>query len=589
MTELFGSADPDFREGSFCTCSDGNQYAIATQGTTPASLFNPCPYTSGSVPQTTMAPNISNCEFDGPANCSTTSDLNIQSIINQAHATFVAEELSNCSTFTARAGYPGINGAAAGDSCIEYFNITSHMLWWWEENSEHCTNDLNVGFANCFYDLTWDGGSNCSNLAGDFYCKEPNITLFRQGENQTLDFYVAWNIYNFALWSFSYYTAMQYAYSYTTAFIWNDTLAFEQVKGPFPIGEEILMGVLTFALGILSPSGWGKELPGKGGANAIQNVVDGAKEEAQTASQLGAWILQKIFQPEVPGEYLLRAAQQTPGLVHTILVPLETGTIDAAIYTSTELTANLAKFALALSQIIQDVEIDVSNNVTAFAEWTSTGFFFVPALMTEQDMVTYITWGLNTYVISQILQNDNVLITRQLDTNPYDLQHNASHMNLSNPAIIGCSHGYNEWNQCGAFWWDEVNNVAYSLSSTSDLWNNYSSDLTTIFDQNLTTPELLFLGSQYCQDGYNATADESPFTNAASGLVGMTTACLSDLAVCTWNLANASGEFVEPWCNVPGYFEPDYDFPDCAADNVDVPIGYLGYYLYNGATCESEE
>ena len=186
---------------------------------------------------------MSNCEFDAPDNCSSTSDLNIQSIIGQAHDTYVAEELSNCSNFTARAGYPGVNGAAAGD----------------------------------------------------FYCKEPNITLFRQGENQTLDFYVAWNIYNFATWSFSYYTAMQYAYSYTTAFIWNDTLAFGQIKGSFPLGEEIMLGFLTFALGLFSPSGWGKELPGKGGANAVQNAVEGAAGEAETASRLSAWILQKIF------------------------------------------------------------------------------------------------------------------------------------------------------------------------------------------------------------------------------------------------------------------------------------------------------
>lgn len=75
-----------------------------------------------------MAANFSNCEFDGPTNCST-SKLNIQAIIAQANATYVAEEISNCSTFTARAGYPGVLGAAAGDSCIEYFNITSHMPW----------------------------------------------------------------------------------------------------------------------------------------------------------------------------------------------------------------------------------------------------------------------------------------------------------------------------------------------------------------------------------------------------------------------------------------------------------------------------
>ena len=459
------------------------------------------------------------------------------------------------------------------------------MIWWWGENADHCTNDLNVGFANCFYDLVWDGNSNCSDLAANFYCAEPNITHF-YGVNQTLDFYVAWNIYNYATWSWTYYTAVQYAYDYTTAMIWNDTLAFEQIKGSFPLGLEIMLGILTFALGILSPSGWGKTLPGEGGANAVNAAIEGAEAESTEATALSAWILAKVFQPEVPGEYLLRAAQQAPGITHTILVPAKTGTINDAIITSAELTAQLRDFAMALSQIIENVAVAVPDNVTAFAEWTSGGYYFVEPPMNVNDMVGYITWGLNTYVISQILQNDNVFITRQLDTNPYDLQHNSSANTLTKASIIGCESNYNEWNQCGPFWWDEVNNVAYSLSSTSNPWNNYASDLMAVFNNNLTTPELLFLGSQACQDGYNATADASPFQNAAGGLVGQNTACLSNMAVCTWNLANDTYEFVEDWCNNDGYQTTGWDFDDCAADMVDVPLGYLGYYLWNGASCE---
>lgn len=453
-------------------------------------------------------------------------------------------------------------------------------------NGDHCINNLNVGFANCFYDLTVEEKSNCSDLSANWYCPEPKATAF-SGVNRTLDFYVAWNIYNYAIWSFSYYTAMQYAYSYTTAMIWNDTLAFEHIKGPFPLSLEIVLGVLTFALGIISPSGWGKTLPGEGGAIAVNEAVAVGKETTNAAA-LRAWILSKIFTPQVPGEYLLRATQQTPGTIHTILVPAKTGSIDAATYASAELTSKLANFTLEMSKTIEHVAVNVPDNVTTFAEWTSGGYYFVPPLMTEQDMVDYIKWGLNTYVISQVLQQGQVFITRQLDTNPYDLQHNASASKLSNAQMISCEYGYNEWGQCGPFWWDSTHNVAYSLSYTGDLWNNYSFDLTTVFNNNLTTPELLFLGSQACQDGYNATADASPYQNAASGLVGQDTACLSNLAVCTWNLANESYVFVEPWCQSDGYAQDGWNTTNCAGDAVDVPIGYLGYYLFNGATCESE-
>ena len=382
---------------------------------------------------------------------------------------------------------------------------------------------------------------------------------------------------------------MQYAYSYTTAMVWNDTLAFVHIKGSIPIGLEVLFGVCSFALGLISPSGWGKLLPAEGGATVVNAAIEEGEAAVSTAANLQAWVLSHIFAPQVPGEYLLRAAQQAPGLIHTVLVPAETGSINAAIYTSAELTAQLTNFAEALSQIIEDVAVSVPDNVTAFAEWTSTGYYMVEPLMNEQDMVSYIKMGLNTYIISQVLQSENVFITRQLDTNPYDLQHNSSAGNLSKASILGCEYEYNDWNQCGAFWWDETNNVAYALSSTSDLWNNYSWDLTVVFNNNLTTPEALFLGSQACQDGYNATADAGPTQNLASGMVGLNTACLSDLAVCTWNLDNASFEFVEPWCNTGGYGQDNWDLPDCAADAVDVPIGYLGYYLFNGAICESKE
>ena len=57
------------------------------------------------------------------------------------------------------------------------------------------------------------------------------------------------------------------------------------------------------------------------------------------------------------------------------------------------------------------------------------------------------------------------------------------------------------------------------------------------------------------------------------------------MAVCTWNLEDKWPEFYEDTCPQSG----SYMFPDCAADGVDVPLGYLGWWLYNGATCESEE
>nr|AUW30931.1 hypothetical protein [Cladonia uncialis subsp. uncialis] len=62
-------ADPDYDATPVCQCDDGKQYAMLSQGTTRASLFQPCGYAA--TPQTTAASNPSKCEFDGPSNCTT--------------------------------------------------------------------------------------------------------------------------------------------------------------------------------------------------------------------------------------------------------------------------------------------------------------------------------------------------------------------------------------------------------------------------------------------------------------------------------------------------------------------------------------
>ena len=57
------------------------------------------------------------------------------------------------------------------------------------------------------------------------------------------------------------------------------------------------------------------------------------------------------------------------------------------------------------------------------------------------------------------------------------------------------------------------------------------------------------------------------------------------MAVCTWNLGDQWPEFYEDGCPQ----QSNYDLPDCAAGATDVPLGYLGWWLFSGATCEEVE
>lgn len=400
--------------------------------------------------------------------------------------------------------------------------------------------------------------SNCSDLSGNAYCPKPNYADFTNAENSTLDFYVAWNIYNFQQWSYMYYTAMFYGGFLAGSQVWNTSVAFEHLHGA-DVKLEVMLAILTFALGLISPSGWANKIPG----DAASSKVDSSF----------------ILSNQVPGEYLLRAAQQSPGFAHNLL---PTGNIDDATMASDQIQAQLGEYIFALAGVIQDVSINVPNNLTAFVGWLGTGYFFnePPAL---NDMTSSIRQALNTYVLSQILQDNNIHVARQVDTNPFELQTNATGKELS--MDLGCKDGYNNYSICGEWWYDSIDNIAFSLYSESDYWASYIKDMETVFNEGLTTPELIFLGSQYCALGANASQGAGPEQSLASSDGAVTTACLSNMAVCTWNLANEWPEWYESTCTQ----DSNYDLPDCAADGTDVPLGYLGWYLYNGATCESEE
>ena len=300
------SADPESNATPVCQCDDSKQYAILSQGTTPASLFQICGYNA--TPQTTVAFNPSECEFDGPSNF-TTNTIDVQAIVEQAQETFQQQELGNCSGLTSHISDPGPVALSDGDSCADVFNVTLHIGWWWSENgAESQEND--VGFVNCFYNtVPHYNASNCSDLSGNAYCPRPQYADF-SGENATIDFYTSWDVYNFQQWSYMYYQAMFDGFSISQAQVWNTSVAFEHLKGA-DVLLEVILGILTFAAGLISPSGWANELPGG----------------FMSAKSDTSFLLRNL----VPGEYLLRAAQQAPALADHLLL---TGSLDDATISS---------------------------------------------------------------------------------------------------------------------------------------------------------------------------------------------------------------------------------------------------------------
>lgn len=543
-----GSADADYDSNYVCECNDGFEYPI-TSGNCYATA----------KPTTTATLTESPCEFDGPqSNCpAETQILNIPGAVESGQAAFNASMLSNCSDTQYYSGNPGPDALAEGYTCADAIPIAPYITWWWAENNAKCTAN-GVGFANCFYDDVVHGpSSNCSNLGGNFYCPQPNASDF-SGVNATVEYYVAYNIYNFATWAYWYYTALFQGGFLAGTQVWNASDSFVVPPKAIPTWAFYLMAALTMAFSAISPSGWAKEVPFESGS-----------------TNPSVWWKKN----QVPGEYVLREVQQAPGLAGNILPTGADGDADAAISAGI-IEAKIGEYMGYIADTMLTAAVSVPNNITAFIEWTSNGFFYTepPDIDTTMDQIKV---AINTFIMSQILQNDNFVIARQLDTNPLALYTNGTQgIDLR---LINCP-GYDSWSMCNVWWYWSDGNAAYSLFSTdaNDWHHNYTDDLEAFFDNGNLTPEDLFLGSQLCAIGANTPQGGAPGLTFNYTEGSIATACLSNIQICTWNLEDSWPQFYESEC--PS--QPGYDDDDCPADAPDPPYGDLGWDLFNGAACE---
>ena len=511
------------------------------------------------------------CVVYGPKNCTTNANSTAPNIAG-AEERYWDEVKGNCSDTVKSTNYPGPNAVKNGDTCAHVFNVTEYLAWWWPANEASCNEHQNIGLANCFYDYV--GGHNssdCSTVSvNNAKCPQLELGSF-SGPNATLEYYVAWNINNFAQWITAYYSTMYNAIQVTGDFVWPMSLHFEHLSSA-PIAATIMTAVFSFALGLISPSGWATV-----GPTAI-------------ATKSSSFL---PFAIEVPGEYVLRAFQQAPAFGDKLLPD---GTLEDAFIDAGELEGTLGSWANVFKDVIETAAVNDTRNDTAFNSWLSSGYFYnLPP--DQPTMQTGLVQALNTYVLAQVLENYNIIIARQVDTNPFELQFNATGKGIK--IDLGCEGGYNNWSMCGQWWWDSKSNIAYSLYKEDNYWTDYIPDLTWIFDGGYTTPENLFLGSQICAIEANSSKGLDP-RNLLDSLIegGLQTPCLSNIRVCTWNLQSAWPEFYESECPQEG----NYDVDDCVYDETgvpnsaplvdppldenNVPFGYLGYMLYHGAACE---
>lgn len=318
-----------------------------------------------------------------------------------------------------------------------------------------------------------------------------------------------------------------------------------------------LLAGLAWALGLLSPVGYAAALP------MLGKKVEGLAAQA-------------------PGEYLLRAIQNAPTLSRSLLDKGDLSSTDVQI---AELSSALARIVSQLQTNIQNSIILVMSNSSVFFDFAQDGFFSTQ-IENLNTITQNVTLSLNTYIVSQALQYDDVIITRALDTDVNQLQANGSAVNFD----TGCSGlGYDEWGMCGSWWYDVTNHISYGLNSMKNMLNNYTDPLESLFNQGLTRPELLFMNSQFCADVAGASQGNAPGTSLTVSTGTWNTECIANMKICTWDVVNWGTEFEYTDCEREAAWAKNGCGASLEFVQIVLPASYLGPYLtsplYEGIAC----
>jgi len=438
--------------------------------------------------------------------------------------------------------------------CWEVLNVTGYLSDWVAFNQKKCDNEV-MGFADCFLYLEVGAGANCTSFTGRSQCPVPDSKAFVGHTDGAQAYYVAFNIWNIQNWFFTYYMAVGGANGLAADNV--NTIA-RTLNVPLPKSFPImdLLAGLAWAFGLLSPSGYAAALP-----------LLGQKLEGLAA--------------QAPGEYLLRAIQNAPTLSRNLI---DKGQISDTEVQVAELGSDLARIVSQLQNNIQSSVVSVMSNFSMFFDFVHDGYFSTQ-IENLNTLTQNVTLSLNTYIVSQALQNDHVIITRALDTDVNQLQLNGSAVQYD----TGCGHGYDQWGLCGSWWYDSTNHISYGLESMKDMLINYTEPLVSLFNQGITTPQLLFMNSQYCADASGSTQGNAPGSSLTTTTGVWNTQCISNMKICTWDLVNMDVFHEYTDCDR----ESSFAMEDCGAGQdivqATVPASYIGPWLtswvFQGIVC----
>ncbi len=414
---------------------------------------------------------------------------------------------------------PHVNPTAA---CWNYLNVTQSLDTWWTTNKATCDSPpyQGDGFGSCYQQLHGVLDTACGDVS--LSCM-PNLNFSAYTPQE---FYVLQNMQNLWHWYSSIWFAAE------AASLLNDLQAAQIVQTINPVHPgDTSLGVLLSALS----AGF-----------AFLGIPAG----------LGT----------VPAKLAATAVGQSPGLAKSLL---PTGSLDSEF-------TQLGEIESALEIVLQQFQINLADTLNAtlysytnFRSLVSDGAFMVTETTSLNASTAQLKRVLSTFIVSQALQANNIIVTVAVGVSPYNLTHNLTKdENFSLPFSIlpqnawhvNCQDDYNDVGVCNNWWFDSVHGDAYALYKLDSIGEDYYDLMNTMFRNKWTSGEELSLGSMSClnyrlsyYDGIDNGNHLSPFEWALSrtevealidfSLISINpttlqTTCNANLRTCIWNQTN---------------------------------------------------
>lgn len=286
---------------------------------------------------------------------------------------------------------------------------------------------------------------------------------------------------------------------------------------------------------------------------------------------LALFVVPENIMKAVQGMIVLsEAVKATPGYIRAFdMIRSTNGQVQIG-----QIQGQLADIVSRFLTQISNATAAIETNATAFTIWASTGLF-IGELVFLDHVVQDNYKLLNTFVLGEALNANNIVATVGHNTNVAQLQANSSD---SLSYDIKCP-GYDNNTMCNGWWYDETTNASFALDDYKSMSRNYHDDLSHFFNSGWTNGSLLFGGAARCQQAGGG----APVLNIAAGnSLGSMAQCFSTVKLCSWNLGcalDSKCEFTD--CPLQKGFGVNgckggegygiYDF--------NVPYNYLGTYL----------